>query len=96
MIFNDKNTPKISRSIKEYIGMITKKETEYSIMQIPSFTKIKDEDGIKQKIKEYEAKVKNNELKEREQLDKLLASYTLEEKEEIMNIYKEIVEFEKK
>ena len=96
MIFNDKNTPKISRGIKEYFGLITKKETEYSIMQIPSFTKIKDEDAIKQKIKEFESKVKNNELKEREQLDKLLASYTLEEKEEIMNIYKEIVEFEKK
>lgn len=96
MIFNDNQTPKLYRGIKEYIGLVTKKETKYSIMQIPSFTKIKDEDGIKQTIKEMESKLKNTALKEREQLDKLLSTYTLDEKEEIMSIYKEIVEFEKK
>ena len=96
MIYNNNETPKLYRNIKEYIGLVTKKETKYSIMQIPSYTKIKDEDGIKQTIKEMESKLKNTALKEREQLDKLLSSYTLDEKEEIMGIYKEIVDFEKK
>jgi len=96
MIFNDNQNPKIYRSIREYIGMITKKETKYSIMQIPSFYKITDKDGIETTIKEFESRIKSKRLKEQDQLDKLLSDYNSKEKEEILSIYKEIVDFENK
>ena len=96
MIYNDNQSPKLYRNIREYIGMITKKETEYSIMQIPSYNKIKDEDGIAQTIQDFEIRIKSKRLKEQDQIDKLLSSYNPKAKEEILNIYKEIIEFEKK
>ncbi len=96
MIYNDNQTPKVYRNIREYMGMITKKETKYSIMQIPSFYKITDAEGIAKKVDEFENILKGNKQKENIQLDKLLDSYKADEKKEILSIYNEIVEFDKK
>jgi glucan phosphoethanolaminetransferase (alkaline phosphatase superfamily) len=96
MIYNDNQNPKLYRNIREYIGMITKKETSYSIMQIPSFNKIKDEEGIELTVSDFENRIKSKRIKEQDQIDKLLSSYNPKAKEEILKIYNEIIEFEKK
>ena len=56
MIHNDYKTPKIYRNINTYIGAITKKETNYGIMQIPSYERISDEESIKIVIADFEKK----------------------------------------
>lgn len=96
MIFEDYKTPKIYRNINTYIGLITKKETKYGIMQISSFERLSDEDSIKMTISNFEKELKNTKLKENEKIDKLLSKYKQEEKEQIINIYNSIVEFSKK
>lgn len=96
MIYNDNQNPKLYRNIREYIGMITKKETSYSIMQIPSFNKIKDEEGIELTVSDFENRIKSKRIKEQDQIDKLLSSYNPKAKEEVLKIYNEIIEFEKK
>ena len=96
IVHNDNRNPKISRTIKEYIGLVTKKETPFSIMQIPSFYKIKDEEGIQMTISDFEKKLKNTKLNETAQIDKLLESYSLPEKEEILIYYDIIKDFQKK
>lgn len=96
MIFEDFKTPKLYRKLNAYIGALTKKETKYGIMQILSYERLSDEDSIKMTISNFEKEVKNNKLKESEKIDKLLNKYKEEEKEQIKNIFKEIVEFSKK
>lgn len=96
MIFEDYKTPKLYRGINTYIGAITKKETKYGIMQIPSYTRISDEDSIKLTIESFEKELKNTKLKEPEKIDLLLKKYSNEDKEHIKLIYKEIIEFSKK
>lgn len=96
MIFEDYKTPKIYRNINTYIGLVTKKETKYGIMQISSFERLSDEDSIKMTISNFEKELKNTKLKENEKIDKLLSKYKQEEKEQIINIYNSIVEFSKK
>lgn len=96
MIFEDYKTPKIYRNINTYIGLVTKKETKYGIMQVPSFERLSDEDSIKMTISNFEKEIKNTKLKETEKLDKLLSKYKQEEKEQIISIYNSIVEFSKK
>lgn len=96
MIHEDYKTPKIYRSINTYIGAITKKETKYGIMQIPSYERMSDEDSIKKVINDFEKQLKNTKLKESEKINKLLSNYKEDEKQEIINIYQEIVEFIKK
>lgn len=96
MIFEDYKTPKIYRNINTYIGLITKKETKYGIMQISSFERLSDEDSIKMTISNFEKELKNTKLKENEKIDKLLSKYKQEEQEQIINIYNSIVEFSKK
>lgn len=96
MIHEDIKTPKIYRNINTYIGAITKKETKYGIMQVPSYERISDEDSIKRVLSEFEKQLKNTKLKESEKLAKLLSNYKDQEKQEIINIYQEIVEFLKK
>ena len=54
MIFEDYKTPKIYRNINTYIGLVTKKETKYGIMQISSFERLSDEDSIKMTISNFE------------------------------------------
>lgn len=96
MIYNDNHHPKISRTIREYLGLITKKETPYSIMQIPSYNKIKDEEGIVLTLEAFEKKLKNTKLNESAQLNKLLEQYNEQEKEDILVYYEIIKEFQKK
>lgn len=96
MIHEDYKTPKIYRSINAYIGAITKKETKYGIMQIPSYERMSDEDSIKKVINDFEKQLKNTKLKENDKVDKLLSEYNNESKQEIKEIYNEINEFLKK
>lgn len=96
MIYEDFKTPKVYRNISAYIGAVTKKETKYGIMQIPSYERLSDEESIKITINNFEKELKNTKLKENEKIDKLLIKYKEEEKEQIKNIYKDILEFSKK
>ena len=96
MIYEDNKTPKIYRNINAYIGAITKKETKYGIMQIPSYNRISDEESIKISITKFEEELKNTKLKEEEKLEKILSNYNELEKNQIKIIYKEIIDFAKK
>ena len=96
MIFEDYRTPKIYRNINTYIGAVTKKETKYGIMQIPSYERISDEESIKRVISDFEKQLKNTKLKEEDQIQKLLSNYKKEEQQEVISIYNEILEFSKK
>lgn len=96
MIYEDYKTPKLYRNIKTYIGVVTKKETKYGIMQIPSYERLSDEDTIKRVINNFEKQLKNSDLKKSDQLDKLLSNYKKDEKEEILSIYEDIIEFSQK
>lgn len=96
MIYEDYKTPKFYRNINAYIGAITKCETKYGIMQIPSYERISDEESIKKVISNFEKQLKNSELNEEQQINKLLSTYKQHEMEEIIIIYKEIIEFIKK
>ena len=96
MIHEDYKTPKIYRNIHAYIGAITKKETKYGIMQIPSYKRMSDEDSIKKVINDFEKQIKNSKLKENDKVDKLLSEYNNESKQDIKEIYNEINEFLKK
>ncbi|HIS18366.1 MAG TPA: hypothetical protein IAC02_07160, partial [Candidatus Coprovivens excrementavium] len=78
-----------------YFGAITKKETEYGIMRIKSFNHLTDEESIKLTISQFEKQLKNSKLKEKDQIDKLLASYKTDEQEQIKTIYQEITSFNK-
>ncbi len=93
MIYNDSKNPKVNRKLKEYKGWITRNEVEYGIMQVPSLVKISDEESIRMTINELEMKLKGV-TKEQEVLDVSLREY--KDKEEIINIYNEIVDFQKK
>lgn len=96
MIYEDNKTPKIYRNINAYIGAITKKETKYGIMQIPSYNRISDEESIEISITKFEEELKNTKLKEEEKLEKILSNYNELEKNQIKIIYKEIIDFAKK
>ena len=96
MIHEDYKTPKIYRSIHAYIGAVTKKETKYGIMQIPSYERLSDEASIKVVVDSFEKQLKNTKLKEEEKLTKLLSNYKAEDQQNIISIYNDIVEFTKK
>ncbi len=96
MIHNDNRNPKITRTVREYLGLVTKRETPFSIMQIPSYSKIKDEDGINLTIADFEKKLNKTKLPEEAQINKLLESYPEAEREEIKIYYDIIKEFQKK
>lgn len=96
MIYNDNITPKIYRNIKEFFGRVLRKETEYGIMQVSYPTPINDVSSITLTIYEIDKLLKNVNTKEIDQLNKALHNYKDEEKEEIINIYKIISEFNKK
>lgn len=96
MIYEDYKTPKIYRNINTYIGAVTKKETKYGIMQIPSYERISDEESIKRVLNSFEKQLKNTKLKAENQIEKLLSNYKKEEQQEIISIYEEILEFSKK
>lgn len=96
MIHEDYKTPKIYRNIHAYIGAVTKKETKYGIMQIPSYERLSDEASIKVVVDSFEKQLKNTKLKEEEKLTKLLSNYKAEDQQNIISIYNDIVEFTKK
>lgn len=96
MIYEDNKTPKFYRNINTYIGLVTKKETKYGIMQVPSYERLSDEESIRTVINSFEKQLKNTQLKESEKLNKLLSNCKVEEKNEIVEIYSEIIEFSKK
>lgn len=93
MIYNDNKVPKLNRKLKEYKGLLTRNEIEYGIMQVPSVTKISDEESIRIMISKLEEKLKGI-SKEQEALETALRDYN--DKSEIINIYNEILEFQKK
>ena len=96
MIYNNYKTPKVYRNIKEYMGAVTKKETPYGIMQINSYTHLTDEESIKITINDFEHLLKNTKLKEDEQIAKMLKKYDEESSSDIINIYNNITNFQKK
>lgn len=93
IIYNDSKTPKLNRKLKEYKGAITRNEVEYGIMQVPSLVKISDEESIRLTINRLETELKGI-TKEKDVLDKALANY--KDKEDIVLIYNDIVEFQHK
>lgn len=93
MVYNDNKSPKLNRKLKEYKGLLTRNEVEYGILQVPSLVKISDEESIRVTINNLETQLKGI-TKEKDVLDKALANY--KDKEEIINIYNEIIEFQKK
>ena len=93
MIYNDSKNPKLNRKLKEYKGAITRNEVEYGIMQVPSLVKISDEESIRVTISNLENQLKGI-TKEKDVLDTALSTY--KDKEEIIEIYNEIIEFQKK
>ena len=96
MIYENSKTPKLYRNLNAYIGLITKKETKFGIMQVPSYERLSDEESIKRVISTFEKQLKNTELKENDKLNKLLSNYKQDEKNEILENYSDIVEFSKK
>ena len=92
MIYNIKNKPAIYRKLTEYKGIITRKEVPYGIMQIKSFNNISDEESIRLTILDLEDKYNNTDKK----LENMLSNYNEEERKNIISIYAEIVEFQKK
>ena len=84
-----------SRKLEEYIGAITKKQTKYGIMRVPSYSHLSDAESIKIFMDNLEKKTKNISNKEKDLIDKLLSSYEEEDKNNIKTIYNQILEFTK-
>lgn len=93
MVYNDYKTPKLNRKFKEYKSIITRSEIEYGIMQVPSLVKISDEESIRMTIADLEKKLKGI-TKEKDALETALASY--KDKDQIIEIYNEIKDFQNK
>jgi len=96
MIHNDYKKPKLYRKISEYIGIITKRETTYSILQIPSYNRLTDEEAITMTINKFESIQKENNVKDKELIDLILKDEPEEDKLDIIAAYNDIVEFNKK
>ena len=93
MVYNDNKMPRLNRKLKEYRAALTRNQTEYGIMQVSSTTKISDEESIRVTIADLENKLKGI-TKEQEVLDTALEDY--KDKDQIVAIYNEILEFQKK
>lgn len=96
MIFNNSKKPLVYRKINEYIGLVTKREIPYGIMQISSREYLDDLKSIQLFINNKEELLKENKVKPKEELDLLISNYSNEDQIIIKNIYKEIIEFKKK
>ena len=96
MIHEDYKKPKLYRKFTEYIGMVTKKETKYSILQVPSYTHLTDEQAITMTINKFETIQKETGLKDKLLIDNLLQDYNETDKQDIISAYNDIVEFNKK
>ena len=96
IIYNSVNKPFINRKINELSSNFRNEYIPFGIMQYPSKEKITNEESILLSIKDYENKVKGNKITEQKTLDILLENYQDTDKEQILEIYKEINEFNKK
>ena len=96
IIYNSVNKPFINRKINELSSNFRNEYIQFGIMQYPSKEKITNEESILLSIKDYENKVKGNKITEQKTLDILLENYQDTDKEQILEIYKEINEFNKK
>ena len=96
MIHEDYKKPKLYRKFSEYIGMVTKRETKYSILQVPSYTHLTDEQAIVMTINKFETEQKETGFKDKLLIDYLLRDYLETDKQDIISAYNEIVEFNKK
>ena len=94
MIYESLNTPVFNRKIEEYIGAVSKTETKYGIMRIKSYNHLTDEESIKIVLEKLEQDYKS--LKDKKALNTIINSYNDIEKEDILTIYNQIVEFSKK
>lgn len=96
MINEEYKNPSTYRKVKENFNAILRKEYSYGIMQEKSVYHISDRESIINAINRFEKLLKNNNLKEKEQVDKILNNYADEDKTNIMNIYTIITDFNKK
>lgn len=96
MINEEYKNPTTYRKVKENINAILRREYSYGIMQTKSPYRVSDKDSIINAINSFEKILKNTNLKEKEQVEKILNNYTEEDKINIMNIYTIITEFNKK
>ena len=96
MINEEYKNPTTYRKVKENFNAILRKEYSYGIMQEKSVYHISDRESIINAINRFEKLLKNNNLKEKEQVDKILNNYADEDKTNIMNIYTIITDFNKK
>lgn len=96
MINEEYKNPTAYRKVKENFNAILRKEYPYGIMQEKSPYRVSDKDSIINAINRFEKILKNTELKEKEQVEKVLNNYPEEDKINIMNIYTIITDFNKK
>ncbi len=96
MINEEYKNPTTYRKVKENFNAILRKEYSYGIMQEKSVYHISDRESIINAINRFEKLLKNNNLKEKEQVEKILNNYADEDKTNIMNIYTIITDFNKK
>ena len=96
MINEEYKNPSTYRKVKENFNAILRKEYSYGIMQEKSVYHISDRESIINAINRFEKLLKNNNLKEKEQVEKILNNYADEDKTNIMNIYTIITDFNKK
>lgn len=96
LIYNSINKPFINRKIIELSSAFRNEYVPFGIMQYPSKEKITNEESILLSIKNFESKIKGTKNNEQEILEKIMSDYREIEKEQILEIYKEINEFNKK
>ncbi len=96
MINEEYKNPTTYRKLKENINAVLRREYPYGIMQEKSPYRINDKDSITNAINKFEKLLKNTNLKEKEQIDKILNNYSEEDKINILNIYTIITDFIKK
>lgn len=96
MINEENKHPKLYRQFKDNINAILRREANYGIMQEKSVLRVSDVDSIINAINRFEKTLKNTDLKEKEQIDKLLLNYSTEDKDNILAIYSIITDFLKK
>ncbi len=96
MINEEYKNPTTYRKVKENINAILRREYSYGIMQTKSPYRVSDKDSIINAINGFEKTLKNTNLKEKDQIEKILNNYAEEDKINIMSIYTIITEFNKK
>lgn len=96
MIHNGTTKPLTYRKAIELKGMLTTQEVPYGIMQYKSKEKLTDEESITKTIKDFEQLLTNSKGNEENKINTLLNKYSEEEKQQIKEIYNEIIEFLKK